>query len=180
MKPKPPGSRGGQGAGPRGQWQVFGSGQAGCEWASAWRAALTAAEVSRLAPLKKTFRATAVIEARRIPDSISGWMACGIHWRKLGAISGIMPTPIDTATIIALKRLFLKSTPPRMRLPVAATMPNITSPAPPSTMVGSDSTSAAILGSTPSTIRITPPATHTKRLLTPVTATRPTFCEKLV
>src|SRR3989344_4121568 len=78
-------------------------------WASAWRAALTAAEVSRLAPLKKTFRATAVIEARRIPDSISGWMACGIHWRKLGAISGTRPTPMDTATIMALKRLDLKS-----------------------------------------------------------------------
>ena len=65
-------------------------------------------------------------------------------------------------------------------MPVAATMPNITRPAPPSTKVGSDSISAAILGNTPSTIRMTPPATQTKRLLTPVTATRPTFCEKLV
>ena len=27
---------------------------------------------------------------------------------------------------------------------------------------------------------MTPPATHTKRLFTPVTATSPTFCEKLV
>ena len=65
-------------------------------------------------------------------------------------------------------------------MPVAATMPNITMPAPPSTTVGSDSISAAILGSRPSVIRMTPPATQTKRLLTPVTATRPTFCEKLV
>ena len=65
-------------------------------------------------------------------------------------------------------------------MPVAATMPNITNPAPPSTKVGSDSTSAAILGSRPSTIRITPPATHTNRLFTPVTPTSPTFCEKLV
>ena len=57
-----------------------------------------------------------------------------------------MPTPIDTATIMALKRLVLKSTPPRMRMPVAATMPNMTSPAPPSTTVGSDSTSRGHLG----------------------------------
>ena len=115
-----------------------------------------------------------------MPDSISEWMPCGIHCLKLGASSGIIPTPIDTATIMALWRLFLKSTPPRMRMPVASTMPNMTMPAPPSTTVGSDSTSAAILGSRPSTMRMMPPATQTKRLFTPVTATSPTFCEKLV
>ena len=65
-------------------------------------------------------------------------------------------------------------------MPVAATMPNITSPAPPSTTVGSDSTSAPIFGIRPSTIMITPPATQTKRERTPVTPTSPTFCEKLV
>ena len=65
-------------------------------------------------------------------------------------------------------------------MPVAATMPNITSPAPPSTKVGMDSTSAAILGSRPSTTMMTPPATQTQRLFTPVTPTKPTFCEKLV
>ena len=59
-------------------------------------------------------------------------------------------------------------------------MPNITRPAPPSTNSGTDSTSAAIFGSSPSTIMIAPPATQTQRLLTPVTLTRPTFCEKLV
>jgi hypothetical protein len=62
-------------------------------------------------------------------------------------------------------------------MPVAATMPNITSPAPPSTKVGSASTSAPIFGMRPSTIRMMPPATQTKRLRTPVTPTRPTFCE---
>ncbi len=36
------------------------------------------------------------------------------------------------------------------------------------------------LGHQASRMRIRPPATQTKRLLTPVTATRPTFCEKLV
>ena len=65
-------------------------------------------------------------------------------------------------------------------MPVAATMPNMTRPAPPSTTVGRDSTSAAIFGNSPSRIRMMPPVTQTKRLLTPVTATRPTFCEKLV
>ena len=29
-----------------------------------------------------------------MPDSISGWMLWGIHCLKLGAISGIMPTPM--------------------------------------------------------------------------------------
>ncbi|GGC00345.1 hypothetical protein GCM10011572_22930 [Pseudoduganella buxea] len=42
------------------------------------------------------------------------------------------------------------------------------------------STTDATFGSIPSTIMMMPPATQTHRLLTPVTATRPTFCEKLV
>jgi hypothetical protein len=67
-----------------------------------------------------------------------------------------------------------------MRMPVAATMPNITRPAPPSTKVGTDSTRAAILGSMPSTSMMMPAATQTQRLFTPVTPTRPTFWEKLV
>ena len=65
-------------------------------------------------------------------------------------------------------------------MPVAATMPNITSPAPPSTNCGMDSTKAAIFGSRPSTIMIRPAATQTQRLFTPVTPTRPTFWLKLV
>ncbi len=64
--------------------------------------------------------------------------------------------------------------------PVAATMPNITSPAPPSTTTGTASTSAAILGKSPSRSMMTPPATVTQRERTPVTPTRPTFCEKEV
>ena len=65
-------------------------------------------------------------------------------------------------------------------MPVAATMPNITRPAPPSTYCGTEAMISAILGKRPKAIRIAPPATHTQRLLTPVTPTRPTFCEKLV
>ncbi|MCY1248472.1 hypothetical protein D9M72_619090 [compost metagenome] len=55
----------------------------------------------------------------------------------------------------------LKSTVDRMRTPVAATMPNITRPAPPSTKVGTASTSAPIFGIRPSTIMIAPPMTQT-------------------
>ena len=65
-------------------------------------------------------------------------------------------------------------------MPVAATMPNITMPAPPSTTSGTASTSAAILGSRPSTSMMTPPATQTQRERTPVTPTSPTFCENEV
>jgi hypothetical protein len=65
-------------------------------------------------------------------------------------------------------------------MPVAATMPNITMPAPPSTKVGTDSTSCASFGVRPSSSRMTPPATATQRERTPVTPTRPTFCENEV
>ena len=115
-----------------------------------------------------------------MPDSIKGCKPWLIHCLKFGAIKGIMPTLMETATIIRLWRWRSKSTLARMRMPVAATMPNITNPAPPKTTVGKDSTKAAILGITPKMIKMMPPATQTKRLFTPVTATKPTFCEKLV
>ena len=44
-------------------------------------AALTEAATSPLPPLKNRFSPTADIEASRMPDSISGWMACGSHCR---------------------------------------------------------------------------------------------------
>ena len=62
-------------------------------------------------------------------------------------------------------------------IPVAATMPNITMPAPPSTKLGTEATRCPIFGKIPNTSRITPPIAVTQRLLTPVTPTRPTFCE---
>ncbi len=67
-----------------------------------------------------------------------------------------------------------------MRTPVAATMPNITMPAPPSTNGGTEATTCAIFGNSPSAIRITPPVAATKRERTPVTVTSPTFCENEV
>jgi hypothetical protein len=59
-------------------------------------------------------------------------------------------------------------------------MPNITSPAPPSTTSGTASTSAAIFGSSPSSSMMQPPATVTQHERTPVTLTGPTFCENEV
>ena len=47
------------------------------------------------------------------------------------------------------------------RMPVAATMPNITMPAPPSTNCGTEATTCAILGNRPKAIRIRPPAAAT-------------------
>ena len=64
-----------------------------------------------------------------------------------------------------------------MRAPVAATMPNITMPAPPNTTTGTASTSADSFGSNPSTTMMAPPVAVTQRDLMPVTPTRPTFCE---
>ena len=76
-------------------------------------------------------------------------------------LAEIMPMVIETATTNRLLREVLKSTVERMRTPVAATMPNMTRPAPPSTKVGTASTSAPIFGMRPSRIMITPPATQT-------------------
>jgi hypothetical protein len=57
-------------------------------------------------------------------------------------------------------------------------MPNMTMPAPPSTTTGTASTRADIFGSKPSATIMRPPVAVTQRDRTPVTPTRPTFCEK--
>ncbi len=41
----------------------------------------------------------------RIPESISGWIECGIHILKSGATSGIIQKPSETATMNRLWRL---------------------------------------------------------------------------
>lgn len=96
------------------------------------------------APLKNQFSKTAATAASRMPEWISVCSEWGSHWLKSGAIIGIIPRPSEMATIKRLCLLPLKSTVARMRMPVAATMPNITSPAPPRTVVGRLSTSAPI------------------------------------
>src|SRR5215216_2861674 len=64
-------------------------------------------------------------------------------------------------------------------MPLAATVPNSTSPAPPRTGSGTTATIAPRTGNRPSSSsRITPLTATTKRLLMPVTATSPTFWAK--
>lgn len=106
------------------------------QW-SAFAAARRTASGSSVVPLKNAFSATAEKVASRIPDSMRGWISAGIHWLKSGATSGIMPMPSEIATTSRLLRLAAKSTPDRMRMPVAATMPNMAIPAPPRTETGS-------------------------------------------
>ncbi len=50
-----------------------------CE--SACLAASIASLLSPLEPLKYRFKSTALMEASKMPDSISGWMLWGIHCR---------------------------------------------------------------------------------------------------
>ena len=61
-------------------------------------------------------------------------------------------------------------------MPLAATVPNNASPAPPSTGSGIAAMIAPSFGKSPSTSRIPPLTATTKRLLMPVSATSPTFC----
>ncbi len=62
-------------------------------------------------------------------------------------------------------------------MPVAATMPNMHRPAPPSTACGIDATTSPIFGNSPKASRMPPDTATTKRLRTPVMPTSPTFCE---
>lgn len=85
--------------------------------------------------------------------------------------------PIETATTTRFE-LPSKLTLPSVRTPLAATVANRTSPAPPRTGSGRAATAAPGFRTRPSTTRIMPPTETAKRLLVPVTATRPTFCAK--
>jgi hypothetical protein len=64
-------------------------------------------------------------------------------------------------------------------MPVAATMPNITRPAPAQHDMSAGFDQRAHLRDQAEDDQDDATATQTKRLLTPVTPTRPTFCEKL-
>src|SRR5215831_8636713 len=92
---------------------------------------------------------------------------------------GSRPTPIETATTTR-SRLSAKETFDRVRIPLAATVPNIAIAAPPSTGCGMAAMISPSTGSRPSTTRIPPANATTYRLCTPVNPTSPTFCEKAV
>ena len=113
-----------------------------------------------------------------LPKVIPLWRTILAHdgklWKKFGAVRVIMLTPMLTATII---RLYVpsNSTLLKARIPLAMTMPNMATPAPPKTAFGMEATTAAIFGKSPSAMRMIPEAATTKRLLTRVTAIKPTF-----
>ena len=67
---------------------------------------------------------------------------------------------MDAATMIRFM-LFRYSTLARVRMPLAATVPKSTIPAPPRTGVGTAATTRPSTGSRPSSTRITPPALTT-------------------
>ncbi|MNI92951.1 hypothetical protein D3C73_1508210 [compost metagenome] len=73
-----------------------------------------------------------------------------------------------------------RSTSERIDIPEAATEPNITIMAPPSTALGTTVVSAASFGSSPSTTIIPPAAKITFRVFTRVSDSRPTFWENAV
>src|SRR3954471_22921454 len=73
-----------------------------------------------------------------------------------------------------------KSTRDSVWIPMTATVPNMTIAAPPRTAAGIAATIAAIFGNRPSTIMNAPAVATTKRLLTRVSRTRPTFSAKQV
>ena len=54
--------------------------------------------------LKKAFSVTATIDASRMPLSSIVFSASGAALNSVGATSGIMPKPIDTATMNTLPR----------------------------------------------------------------------------
>ncbi len=66
----------------------------------------------------------------------------------------------------------------RVRIPLAATVPKSTIPAPPRTGCGTSETNEPRTGKRPSRIRIPPPAATTKRLRIFVSATSPMFWAK--
>ena len=125
------------------------------------------------------FRITAVMLPKVMPLWKMMFAQAGKLWKKFGAVRVIILTPTLTATII---RLYVPSnlTLLKARIPLAMTMPNMATPAPPKTELGMEATTAAIFGNKPRAMRMIPDAATTKRLLTRVTAIRPTFCAKAV
>src|SRR5690606_33121631 len=114
-----------------------------------------------LVPLKNRFSTTDEITVSSTPLCNRGIRYCGNWSKKVGAIAGIKPTPRLIAKMKVLCLLFLKSTVCKTRTPEAATMPNITMAAPPSTYCGTRATTWAIRGTSPKIIRIRPPARQT-------------------
>src|SRR5699024_9690418 len=106
--------------------------------------------------LKTRFNTIAIRAAALIPELMISSNQWGKIDQKSGEAIGMTPTPIVVATMIRL-RLFEKATVDRVRIPLAATDPNSTSPAPPSTGSGIDWTTRPTTGRSPRTTRMAPP-----------------------
>ncbi|RPK36202.1 hypothetical protein EES37_27295 [Streptomyces sp. ADI91-18] len=85
--------------------------------------------------------------------------------------------PTEAATIRAFSP-FSMAAPARVWMPLAATEPKSTMPAPPRTGSGTTPMTEAATGHRPSRIRMPPPAATTNRLRTLVIATSPMFWAK--
>ncbi len=111
-------------------------------------------------------------EWKTIDNPVGSWL------NRVGETVGNSPRPTETATTRML--VLLNFTRLRVRMPLAATIPNSATPAPPRTACGMPSTIPPSLGMRPSTISTAPAKVATKRDLTPVKETRPTFWAKAV
>ncbi|ALE77313.1 hypothetical protein WY02_01125 [Pseudonocardia sp. AL041005-10] len=117
---------------------------------------------------------TATIAAELMPEWKIVANQSGKFAQKSGDTTGTRPNATDAATITMLL-VPRYSTAASVRIPLAATVPNSTMPAPPSTGCGIAENTADAIGESPSTSRSSPPAATANRLRIPVSATSPTF-----
>ena len=124
------------------------------------------------------FMTTASTATGNKPDVISMPSVSGRCCMDFGTACKPMPTDIDVARIIILRRVQL--TVDSMLTPADTTMPNMRITPPPSTSIGIEDTTAPIFGTKPQMIRKMAPMVTTPRLITPVMETMPTFWLKEV
>ncbi len=110
--------------------------------------------------LNTRFSTTATIAAALIPECMIVANQVGKASQKVGAAIGMMPTPMAVATITRF-RPSPYSTRDSVRMPLAATVPNRTMPAPPRTDSGMAATTRPTTGSRPSRTRMSPPVATT-------------------
>jgi hypothetical protein len=117
--------------------------------------------------LNTRFIRIAVMAPAEIPESKMIWKDRGNSVYSSPETVGNRPMPRDMATTRMLA--LLNVTRVRVRMPLAATMPNSATPAPPGTATGMPATMPPNLGGRPGRIRTAPAKVATKRDLTPAT-----------
>ena len=100
----------------------------------------------RLRMLNSSFSTTAQIAVMAMPLWVIGSIQTGRRAKKSGRTTGTMPMPMLTAPSNWLRRSVMLAS-WRIWMPLAATMPNMAMPAPPSTAGGIEATRKAALGS---------------------------------